>query len=187
MQTELNLPFREFVELFEALQIPYALIGGLAVSVHGIPRPTHDLDFTIALARDRTSLLFDAVVELGYSVSDEFINGWVDQVGGLPLIRVRKWVRGGSIDVDIFLAESRFQASLLARSARVEVDGVPSQVASPEDLILLKLIASRPRDIGDVMDIFLAQGQLDETYLRHWATELGVLDQLNHVMSDIEF
>ena len=37
------------------------------------------------------------------------------------------------------------------------------------------------------MDIFLAQGQLDETYLRHWATELGVLDQLNHVMSDIEF
>ena len=49
MDESLNAPVRDFVALFERLGIPSALIGGLAVSVHGIPRPTHDLDFTIAL------------------------------------------------------------------------------------------------------------------------------------------
>lgn len=67
------------------------------------------------------------------------------------------------------------------------MDGVPAWVVSPEDLILLKLIASRPRDIGDVMDIFLAQGQLDEEYLRKWASELNLLDSLNRVMNEVQF
>lgn len=187
MDDELVTPFQDFVELFERLGIPYALIGGLAVSVHGIPRPTHDLDFTISLDRGRVQVLFEAAAELGYTVSDEFTKGWVDQVGGMPLVRVRQWLRGRSVDIDIFLAETRLQASLLARRSRLEVDGVPVWVVSPEDLILLKLIASRPRDIGDVMDIFLAQGQLDEEYLRKWASELNLLDSLNRVMNEVQF
>ena len=96
-------------------------------------------------------------------------------------------VAGRSVDIDIFLAETRLQESLLARRSRLEVDGVPAWVVSPEDLILLKLIASRPRDIGDVMDILMAQGQLDEEYLRRWATELGLLDALNRVMNEMQF
>lgn len=187
MDESLNAPFRDFVELFERLGIPSALIGGLAVSVHGIPRPTHDLDFTIAIDRSRLGELFDAAVELGYSVSDEFARGWVDEVAGMPLIRVRQWLRGKSVDIDIFLAESRFQASLLARRMRLEVDDVLAWVASPEDLILLKLVAARPRDIGDVMDICLAQGQLDEPYLRHWAKELHVLSRWEQILADGPF
>jgi hypothetical protein len=49
-------------------------------------------------------------------------------------------------------------------------------------LVLLKLIANRPRDHGDVADILFTQGELDRTYLRHWATELGVLDKLEVAM-----
>ena len=131
--------------------------------------------------------MFDAAVELGYSVSDEFAHGGVDQVAGMPLIRVRRWLRGQSVEIDIFLAESRFQASLLARRMRLEVDDVLAWVASPEDLILLKLVAARPRDIGDVMDICLAQGQLDEPYLRHWAKELHVLSRWEQVLADGPF
>ena len=63
MDESLNAPFRDFVELFERLGIPSALIGGLAVSVYGIPRPTHDLDFTIALDRSRLGEL--GMVQLG--------------------------------------------------------------------------------------------------------------------------
>ena len=103
----------------------------------------------------RLGELFDAAVELGYSVSDEFAHGWVDEVAGMPLIRVRQWLRGQSVDIDIFLAESRFQTSLLARRMRLEVDDVLAWVASPEDLILLKLIAARPRDIGGVARLLL--------------------------------
>ncbi len=187
MDRDLSTPFRDFVELFERLEIPYVLIGGLAVSVHGIPRPTHDLDFTISLERSKIGQLFQETVDLGYSVSAEFDEGWVDYVGGMPLIRIRKWLRGKSIDIDIFLAESRFQSSMISRRLRVEVDDVDAWIATPEDLILLKLIAARPRDIGDIMDIFLAQGKLDDAYLQHWAKELDVLPVLTSVMKDMQF
>ena len=180
---DLNEPFRDFIGIFERLRISYALIGGLAVGVHGIPRPTHDLDFTIAIERGRLPTFFEAVVELGYDVPHEFTTGWVDQVAGMPLVKARQWVAGKTIDVDVFLAESRFQTSLLQRRARAEVEGISAWIASPEDLILLKLLANRPRDIGDIQDILMVQGQLDDAYLNRWADELGVSARWSEVLA----
>jgi hypothetical protein len=51
-------------------------------------------------------------------------------------------------------------------------------LVSPEDLILLKLLANRPRDIADIGDVFFMQGQLDVTYMKKWAQRLGVADRL---------
>lgn len=171
---ELHDPLRDFVDVFERLDIPYALIGGLAVGVHGIPRPTHDIDFTITMDRSRLPEFFLAVNELGYDVPQEFVTGWVDQVAGLALVRARQWIQGKAIDVDLFLAECQFQESLMQRRVEATVDGI----------ILLKLLASRPRDIGDVQDILFVQGQLDESYLRHWADELGVRPQLTKALEE---
>lgn len=184
MEEYLIQPFLDFTKHFEKCRIPYVLMGGLAVSAHGIPRPTHDLDFTILLDRNRLPELFHAAESLGYSVSDEYKRGWVDEVAGMPLVRVRQWVEGKAIDVDIFLTESKFQRSVIDRRIRLEVDGFPTSIVTPEDLILLKLIAGRPRDIGDIHDVFLAQGQLDEAYMRHWAAELGVLPLLNQILDE---
>jgi len=184
MEEDLNEPFLDFVDLFEAMKIPYVLIGGLAVGVHGIPRPTHDVDFTIVLDRSKIKELFEASEELGYAVPAEYEGGWIDDVSGMSLVRVRKWMPGKSIDVDMFLAESRFQKSLIERREFVQVEDSHAWVATPEDLIILKLVAGRPRDIGDIMDIFLVQGQLDETYLRKWAEELAVTDRLERILAE---
>lgn len=186
MDDYLVQPMRDFVKLFEELEIPYAIMGGIAVGVHGIPRPTHDLDFKISIERHRLPELYAAAEELGYSVPEAFAAGWVDLVAEMPLVRVRQWVEGKTIDIDIFLAESAFQESVLARRVRMEIDAGVAWVVSAEDLILLKLIASRPRDIGDIFDVFLAQGQLDEEYLRKWAAELGAEDRLRDVKSQFE-
>ena len=43
----------ELSHLLEAEQIPYVVMGGLAVRVYGIPRATYDVDFTITLAREQ--------------------------------------------------------------------------------------------------------------------------------------
>jgi hypothetical protein len=51
-------------------------------------------------------------------------------------------------------------------------------------LILLKLIAGRPRDLVDVQDILFIQGQLDEAYLRRWAAAVGVTEPLEEALSD---
>ena len=184
MEEYLIQPIFDFIKLFEDLGIPYALMGGVAVGVHGIPRPTHDLDFTISMDRSRLPGLYAAVEQRGYSVPEQYASGWVDAVAEMPLVRVRQWVKGKAIDIDIFLAESRFQQSVIDRRQQLEVDDLRAWVVSPEDLIVLKIIAGRPRDIGDVLDILLTQGRLDEAYMRKWCDELGVLSLFEKTLAD---
>jgi hypothetical protein len=66
----------------------------------------------------------------------------------------------------------------------VQLDGLTAWLVSPEDLILLKLLAARPRDLADIGDVLFTQGQLDKTYLRHWADELGVRAALEEALAD---
>ncbi len=40
---------RAFIKLFEQLGVPYVLMGGLAVRIYALPRPTFDVDFTALL------------------------------------------------------------------------------------------------------------------------------------------
>jgi len=174
----------ELVLLFERLEIPYAVMGGLAVRVYGIPRPTYDIDFTVAVEKDNRSGLYRALRGLGHTVPEVYDSGWVDRVAGMPVVKSRLYLQGHGVDIDIFLAESPFQREVLARRRRHELDDMPICFVSPEDLILLKLIAHRPRDIADIGDIRFTQGQLDEEYLRDWAKQLGVLDALERVLSE---
>jgi predicted nucleotidyltransferase len=182
--SQVDEELRTFVRLLESLGLRYAVMGGIAVRAHGIPRPTQDVDFTVAIERRRLPELYDAARRLGYDVPEAYQAGWVDQVAGMPLVRVGRYIEGNRIDVDLFLAESRFQNELLARARPEQIDDITVHVVSPEDLVLLKLLAHRPRDIADIGDILFVQGSLDEAYLRQWAGELGVSRRLEDALAD---
>lgn len=109
--------------------------------------------------------------------------GWVDQVGGMPLEKIRLYLEGKGIDADVFLAETAFQREVITRRVTCTVEGQPVSLVTAEDLILFKLIASRPRDLLDVQDVLFTQGDLDEAYMRQWAKELGVAEKLEEVLS----
>lgn len=113
--TNLGRSLRDCALLFERLQTPYAVMGGLAVRVYGIPRPTYDLDFTIAIDRKRLPELYQALRGLGFTLPEQYAAGWVDRVAGMPVVKARLYLEGRGIDVDVFLAESSFQQELLAR------------------------------------------------------------------------
>jgi len=181
---DLTRGLRELVLLFERLEAPYAVMGGLAVRVYGIPRPRYDIDFTLALGRERLPALYEALRELGYTIPEQYASGWVDHVAGMAVVKARLYLAGHGIDVDLFLAESPYQRELLARRRRERVDEFEVWLVSPEDLILLNLVSHRPRDIADVGDVFFTQGELDKAYLRRWAEELGVLRELEEALSD---
>ena len=50
-------------------------------------------------------------------------------------------------------------------------------------LILVKLLANRPKDRVDVSDILFVQGTLDEAYMRRWAATLGIAVELEDALS----
>lgn len=177
---------RDFIHIFDRLQVPYAVMGGLAVRAYGVPRPTYDVDVTLAILEDRLPALYDAVEAAGYTVPDAYRRGWVDRLAQMPLVKFRIY-RGTleeSVDVDLFLMETAFQRKTMERRLLTDVENIgKTWIISPEDLILLKLVAGRPRDWGDIEDVRFMCGDMDEAYLRHWAERLGVLASLEDVLA----
>lgn len=180
---DLSKAIEDAVSIFEALNVPYALMGGIAVRVYGIPRATYDVDFTAAIPHERRSEFFQKVQSFGYTVPEPYLAGWLDRVGGMPLVKFRLFLADRSIDIDIFLAESSYQHSLLNRRKWTKLNGLDAWLVTPEDLVLLKLVANRPRDLADVGDVLFMQGQLDVAYLRHWASQLGIADRLQSALN----
>ena len=174
----------EMVGICESHNLNYAILGGLAVRVHGIPRPTYDVDFELTVNDRQLRDFFDAAEKLGYAVAAPYRTGWRDLVGGMPLVKLKTFLEAGhTIDVDIFVNDTPFQASVMERRLRIPFDNRQLWFVTPEDLILLKLLANRPRDHGDIADVLFVQGQLDEEYLRRWARTLQVADRLKAALS----
>jgi len=181
---ELSKAIEDIIALFDSLGVAYAIMGGIAVRVYGIPRATYDVDFTAAIDRAALGGLFQRVEDLGYTVPESYKQGWIDQVGGMPLVKFRLFLEGRGVDVDVFLSESEYQAAVLSRRRWARLNGIEAWLVSPEDLILLKLLAYRPRDIADVGDVLFMQGQLDLAYLRQWAPQLGVSERLETAIGE---
>jgi hypothetical protein len=173
---------RELVGLFESAHIPHAVMGGLAVRVHALPRPTFDVDFAAAIPRGDLPQLYQTVQASGYVVPDSQLTGWIDTVRGLPVIKAQVPVGDETIDVDVFLAETPFLRQVLSRRQRHRAEALDAWFVSAKDLILLKLLAGPPKDRVDVGDILFIQGALDSNNLRQWAVKLGVLDDLREAV-----
>lgn len=86
------------------------------------------------------------------------------------------------MEVDVFIAENPFQRELLKRRQRVETPDGRTWLTSPEDIILLKLLAHRPRDLSDIGDILFTQAELDWTDLLRRADLIGVREPLELVL-----
>lgn len=179
---DLTEALRAALDVFDELGLPYVVMGGLAVRFFGVPRPTYDVDFTISSSRSDLPRLYAALEQAGFTVPEAYRGGWVDCVNNLPLVKFRLFLGGEGIDIDVFLAESEFQRELMRRRVSAMLEGRSVWFVTPEDLILLKLIANRSRDHIDIADVRFMQGQLDEAYMRNWARRIGVSDRLEQVL-----
>jgi hypothetical protein len=154
--------------VFEQAGLGYALIGGHAVNLWLEPRFTADIDVTVAadptaLARARAGL-----EAYGYRVN---IEHGAELPSGPDFIR---FVRDADDPpIEIQAAKTRLQHDLIARASRDS--GVAT--ATPEDLILLKLIAHWPKDLADLAGLLALDG-LDWGYIEERARDWDVLDRL---------
>ncbi len=172
------------VEMLDSLSIPYSVMGGIAVRAHGVPRPTYDVDLNIVIDREELPKLFSSLRRLDYEIPEPYEREWVDEVKGLKVLKLRRYLQGGSLDVDLFLVETAFQEEVMRRRMRAEAEGRMIWLVSPEDLVLFKLLAGRPRDLGDVYDVLFMQGPLDVQYMRGWAAKLGIASELERAIID---
>lgn len=139
------------------------IIGGLAVAVWGEPRLTRDADLKVKVERDSASKLL-SVLEGDYTFLSENPSAALEQAG-MIFINDASGCR-----LDLLLVETSFDVEAIRRGKNIEIlPGLSAVVCSAEDLIIYKLISTRPRDYEDVRGIVRRHGRdLDLKYLREW-------------------
>jgi hypothetical protein len=143
---DLLLPpdFKEFLALLDSERIDYLLVGGYAVSYHGYPRPTGDLDIWVAMEPANAAKLVIALGKFGFgaagaSAATFLTPGQVVRMG-VPPVRIEILSSVSGVDF----------AACRSRGITATIDGIPVRLISRTDLIANKRAAGRDKDLNDV-------------------------------------
>ena len=151
-----------------------ALIGGMAVNTWEEPRTTLDMDLVVA-ADARGILELVRLLKLeGFTMRR---GQALDEASGPDFVQMENQATNDRIDLQT--SKTPFQDSILQRAAAAARDGT-LPIASVEDLLVLKLIASRRKDMDD-LERLAARENVDWTYVGHWADVWGVSDRLERL------
>jgi len=173
----------EAVSILERLKVPYMIMGGFAVRVWAIPRPTYDADLAVAVDEDGMKAMLDALEQGGFDVPDEHRKGFRDVVAGMQKVKATRFESGTVWDVDLFVVRPGLLESALRRRRSCPLADRVVWVMAPEDVILMKLVAWRRKDQLDVEEIVKVTTDLDRIYLREWAIRLNVESRLREFMA----
>lgn len=144
--------------------VPFALIGGLAVSARTEPRFTRDADLAVALDGDTAAqtLVHDMRMR-GYG-----IGSIVEQeaVGRLATVRLTRSPAPQAPVVDLLFASSGIEPEVVAGAESIEVlPRLTMPVAATGHLIALKVLsrddARRPQDLVDLRTLLETASEAD--------------------------
>ncbi len=190
----MNLPLTVLSQVTATLDqqnIPYALVGSFASSIHGMYRSTADIDILADIHPEQIRPLLVALQNSFY-LDEHTMRDAVAQGRSFNAIHFDSVFK-----VDIFVAKSDdFALSQLNRGQLRKISPDKNEavyVATAEDTILAKLRWYRVghetsnTQWNDVLGVLGTSGNsLDAEYLRTWAERLGVLDLLQRALDDVQ-
>jgi len=130
----------------EDRQTKYLVIGGLAVVVVGEPRTTADADAIIFVSPAEADSLIREAAVAGFDLREDVERKRLATTG---TIRFRK----GRFQIDLITASLAFEEAASRRASEHKLFGLRLPFPSPEDLILLKVLAGRDKDMLDAVGV----------------------------------
>lgn len=129
-----------------ARNTPHALIGAVALGLHGFSRATVDIDFLTTSRDILADRYWDALRAVDWQIEvrrgDES-----DPLAGVVRMRAPASER----ELDVIVGKRIWQTAVIERCEPAVVDGEKLPVVRAADLILLKLDAGGPQDLNDIL------------------------------------
>ncbi len=165
--------------------IDYAVIGGQAVLVYGYARFTNDIDVLIGADTTQLSLLGEICEELNLTrlKDDEFTR----TTNVVPVFDPETNFRA-----DLVFCFTEFEREAIDRAVTKVQSETPVKFATVEDLILMKLYASRAIDIEDIKKLLILNSDIDMVYIKKWLVrfdmdpELELIKKLSEILNSIK-
>ncbi|PKN63031.1 MAG: hypothetical protein CVU57_21185 [Deltaproteobacteria bacterium HGW-Deltaproteobacteria-15] len=143
-EIELHPDFKDFLRLLNSHDVRYMLVGGYAVGYHGYPRATGDMDIWIETSESNSKKLASVFSEFGVPSDTITENLFLEKDKvirmGVPPVRIE--VITGASGVD-------FNECFPKRDV-IEIDGIPVNFISLQDLKKNKRAAGRHKDLEDL-------------------------------------
>lgn len=139
--------FKEFLQLLNAHQVEYLLIGGYAVGYHGYPRATADMDIWVAIHPQNADKLVTVLRQFGFDLPELSVDLFLKENQiirmGVPPVR---------IEVTTTISGVTFGECYTQRVVDV-LDGVEVSLIDLEHLKINKKASGRYKDLNDLENL----------------------------------
>jgi len=175
------VPLLEAIEAalgwLENAGIARVIVGGVAASLYGRPRATRDVDIVAIADESRWANLVKSGERFGI---------WPRRADALDFAKTTRVLllehRPTSVEVDVSMAGMEFEIEMVASAQRLTLSGVEIPVARPDDILIMKCLALRPRDVADIEGILQVQEGLDLKRVRETLAQFSeILEKVDYV------
>jgi predicted nucleotidyltransferase len=128
------------------------VFGAQAVIAYGRPRLTADVDVTVELTGEGPNELIEALAGHGFELRFPLSAEHLRDARLLPMVHAPT-----GMPLDLVIAAPGLDEEFLERARLLDLGGVEVPVVSVEDLVAMKLLAGRRKDIEDVRGVIAEQ------------------------------
>ena len=145
--TQIPPDFKEFLQLLNAKEVEYLLIGGYAIGYHGYPRATVDMDVWVAINPVNAEKVAIALVEFGFDVPELSPELFLkeDQI-------IRMGVPPFRLEILTTISGVQFTECYAERIVD-EIDGIEINIINLEHLKINKKASGRYKDLNDLANL----------------------------------
>ena len=147
---------------------PGVIVGGVAASLLGRPRMTQDVDALTALPEVRWPALLDAAPAHGLVAR---IDAPLEFAARTRVLLMRHDPSG--IDVDLIFGGLQFELDAIAAATPYRFGALSIRLPTVEDLMIMKAIAQRPRDMLDLEALLSQHPDSDLGRVRRFLDEFA--------------
>ncbi len=153
MPADVPSALADLAAAFAGLGLRWYVFGAQAVIAAGVPRLTADIDVTVEAPRGGTRALIAALARRGIAMRDiGDVETFIAETRVIPAIHV-----ASQLPIDVVLAGPGLEDEMMARVQLRSVGAVEIPFVDLADLIALKLLAGRDKDLEDVRALVRAE------------------------------
>lgn len=174
-------PIKAIQSLIEQFDNKGIVIGGVAASILGKPRLTADADAMLLLSLEDVPQLIELAKQVGLSPR---LPDVLEFARRSRVVLLEHEATG--INVDISLGLLPFEIEAVERSQNHQIGTISLRLPTPEDLIILKAVAHRPKDLLDIAAVVAANSNLDRQRIAFWVQQFAELLEAPELWNEVE-
>ena len=159
----------------------FLIIGGIAVSLLARPRTTQDIDVLSLMDESSWKNFLKTGIQFGFTARIKNVLAFARK-NRVLLLRHKK----SGVNIDISFGSLPFEQESVDRRTFYKIGALQIPLPTPEDLIIMKMVAHRPQDMIDVKTILQTYPEIDRARIQKWVKQFSNVLENPDILSDLK-